>query len=236
MSNHHSQVTSHQSPFLDDRLKVAPWFNYLCFGLIAIGVITFAAGFYLHRDQTWANYLLNNFYFLGLAIGASFFLALQYITQSGWSSGFKRIPEAVASYIPVAALFFLILYFGIHAIYDWSDPGVIKSDEIIRHKVPFLNIPFFMVRIVIYFGCWTIMTRILRRFSVKEDLEGGLTWFHKSEFYSRIYIFLLAITFSLACFDFLMSVEVQYNFWIQELCFGLLPWMRAYPADYCHSA
>ncbi len=95
-----------------------------------------------------------------------------------------------------------------------------------------------MIRIVLYFACWTIMTRILRRFSVKEDLEGGLTWFHKSEFYSRIYIFLLAITFSLACFDFLMSVEARlgkYNFWFQELRFRLLPWFSRYPADHCHS-
>lgn len=211
MNSHQSPVTSRPSSFLDDRLKVAPWFNYLCYALVAVGVITFAVGFFLHPEQTWANYLLNNFYFLGLAIGASFFMALQYITQSGWSSGFKRVPEAMASYIPVAALFFLILYLGIHAIYDWSDPAVVKTDEIIRHKAPFLNVPFFMIRIVIYFACWTIMTRILRRFSVREDMEGGITWFHKSEFYSRIYIFLLAITFSLACFDFLMSVEADWS-------------------------
>ncbi len=48
MDNHQSPVTSHQSSFLDDRLKVAPWFNYLCYALIAVGIITFAVGFYLH--------------------------------------------------------------------------------------------------------------------------------------------------------------------------------------------
>jgi len=210
MANHQSPVTSHQTSFLDDRLKVSAWFNYLCYALIAVGIITFSAGYFFHPEQTWANYLLNNFYFLGLAIGASFFMALQYITQSGWSSGFKRVPEAMASYIPVAAVFFLILYFGIHTIYDWSDPDVIHEHEMVRHKVPFLNIPFFMIRVVLYFTCWIVMTRILRKYSIKEDMEGGHTWFHKSEFYSRIYIFLLAITFSLASFDWLMSVEVDW--------------------------
>jgi dolichol kinase len=33
---------------------------------------------------------LNNYYFSLLAIGASFFFAIQYITQSGWSAMFKR--------------------------------------------------------------------------------------------------------------------------------------------------
>ncbi len=121
---------------MEDKLKVAPWFKYLCYALMATGVITFIFGFINHPEQTWANYLLNNFYFLALAIGASFFMALQYITQSGWSAGFKRVPEAMASYIPVAALFFLLLYFGIHALYHWSHGEAVQADEILHHKAP----------------------------------------------------------------------------------------------------
>jgi hypothetical protein len=51
------------------------------------------------------------------------------------------------------------------------------------------------------------MTRYLRKLSLREDQEGGLTYFYKSEFSSRVYIFLLAITFSLACFDLIMSID-----------------------------
>ena len=66
-----STVTNHLN--MEDRFKVAPWFNYLCYALIAIGIITFVCrDFFIHPEQTWANYLLNNFYFLALAIGASF--------------------------------------------------------------------------------------------------------------------------------------------------------------------
>jgi hypothetical protein len=192
---------------MEDKLKIAPWLNYLCYGLMTAGVITFVIGFLHHPDQTWANYLLNNYYFLSLAIGASFFMALQYITQSGWSAGFKRVPEAMASYIPVAAIFFIVLYFGMHALYHWSHTDVVAQDILLQHKSPYLNVPFFFIRLFVYFTCWIIMTRYLRKLSVREDTEGGLTWFYKSEFYSRIYIFLLAITFSLACFDLLMSID-----------------------------
>jgi len=195
---------------MEDKLKIAPWFRYLCFGLMAFGIVTFIIGFLSHPAQTWANYLLNNFYFLSLAIGASFFMALQYITQSGWSAGFKRIPEAMALYIPVAALFFLLLYFGIHSLYHWSDLDVMNTDTVLQHKLPYLNLSFFMIRLIIYFTCWIIMTRFLRGLSLKEDMKGGLAYFHKSEFYSRIYIFVLAVTFSLACFDLIMSVDPQW--------------------------
>ncbi len=192
---------------MEDRVKIAPWINYLCYTLIGAGAVTFAFGFLTRPEQTWANYLLNNYYFLALAIGASFFMALQYITQSGWSAGFKRVPEAMASYIPFAAVFFILLYFGMHSLYHWSHAEAVEQDVLLQHKSPFLNIPFFFIRLLIYFTCWIIMTRYLRRLSLKEDLEGGLKYFHKSEFSSRIYIFLLAITFSLACFDLIMSID-----------------------------
>ncbi len=192
---------------MEDKLKIAPWLNYLCYGLMAAGVITYIIGFLNRPEQTWANYLLNNYYFLSLAIGGSFFMALQYITQSGWSAGFKRVPEAMASYIPVAALFFIILYFGIHTLYHWSHTEAVEQDILLQQKSPYLNITFFFIRLLVYFACWIIMTRYLRKLSLKEDAVGGLTWFYKSEFYSKIYIFLLAITFSLACFDLLMSID-----------------------------
>jgi len=192
---------------MEDKLKVAPWLNYLCYALIAVGILTFVFGFIYHPEQTWANYLLNNVYFLALAIGASFFMALQYITQSGWSAGFKRVPEAIASYIPVAAILVLLMFPGIHTLYQWAHPEEVEADLLLQHKSAYLNIPFFMIRLVVYFACWTLMTRFLRKLSLKEDLEGGLSFFQKSEFYSRIYIFILAVTFSLACFDLLMSVD-----------------------------
>jgi hypothetical protein len=192
---------------MEDKIKIAPWFRILCFACMAIGIIAFITGFLFRPEQTWANYLLNNFYFLALAIGASFFMALQYITQSGWSAGFKRVPEAMASYIPVAALFFLLIYFGMNALYHWSNPELVSHDKLLMHKSPYLNVPFFMIRLAFYFTLWTIMTRFLRGLSLKEDLNGGLAYFHRSELYSRIYIFLLAVTFSLACFDLIMSVD-----------------------------
>ena len=40
--------------------------------LIGLGLVTFIAGFITDPDRTWANYLLNNYYFLMLALGAAF--------------------------------------------------------------------------------------------------------------------------------------------------------------------
>ena len=176
------------------------------FILIGIGVIAFIWGFLSNPDQTWGNLLLNNFYFVSIAVGASFFMSIQYIAQAGWSAGFKRVPEAITSYLPVAGILFLVMLLGIGKIYHWTHADAALHDELLAHKAIFLNIPFFSIRMVIYFTLWIILARILRKLSLKEDAEGGIVWFEKSEFYSKINIFVLAVTFTFASFDWLMSI------------------------------
>src|SRR5665648_41719 len=191
----------------EDILVVPRKFKYLTFGLIGIGVISMVLGFILNPERAWANYLLNNYYFVSLAIGAAFFGAIQYISQAGWSSAFKRIPEAMASYVPVAAVFFLLMYFGVHSLFHWSHEGIAETDALLAHKVPYLNIPFLFIRIALFFGLWIFMIRLLRKISLKEDAEGGMTWFYQSEKYSKIIIFIIAISFTFFAIDMIMSLE-----------------------------
>lgn len=180
------------------------------FALMIIGAVIMVYAFITHPERAWANLLLNNYMFLSLAIGASFFLAIQFITQSGWSAMFKRVPEAMMSFIPYAGVIMLLLYFGMHYLYHWSHEEAVQTDILIQHKSPYLNIPFFFIRLVLVFVVWTIMTQLLRRASLAEDKNGGLKHFEKSEFLSKVHIFILAITFSLATFDWLMSLEVHW--------------------------
>src|SRR5690606_37858058 len=108
---------------------------------------------------------------------------------------------------PVAAVFFVIMYFGMHSIFEWTHHDVVQTDHLLQYKSPYLNVPFFFARVVVFFIAWIILTKILRRFSLKEDEVGGLEYFHKSEFYFKIFIFFIAVTFSLFSIDMLMSLE-----------------------------
>lgn len=113
----------------------------------------------------------------------------------------------MASYVPVAAVFFLFMYFGMHSLFPWSKEGITGTDALLAHKAPYLNIPFFFLRLVLFFGLWIFMIRLLRKISLKEDAEGGMTYFYKSEKYSKIIIFIIAISFTLFAIDMIMSLE-----------------------------
>ena len=201
---------------MKEQTTVSRNFKIITFLLIAIGAATIIFGLITDRQTTWANYLIVNYYFFSIAMGGAFFFVIQSISQSGWSSAFKRVPEAMMSYIPFAALFFLLIWFGMNDLYQWSHKDIVALDPLVQHKSVFLNVPFFFVRMILYFVLWIVFVRKLRQISLHEDLADPadtnriMILFSKTELYSKIFIFILAVTFSLSAIDWIMSLDVRW--------------------------
>ena len=201
---------------MKEQLTVSRNFKIITLLLIAIGTGTIIFGLITDRQTTWANYLIVNYYFFSIAMGGAFFFVIQSISQSGWSSAFKRVSEAMMSYIPFAALFFLLLWFGVNDLYKWSHKNIVALDPLLQHKSVFLNVPFFFARMSLYFLLWILFIRKLRQLSLQEDLadsansERIMYLFGKAELYSKIFIFILAVTFSLSAVDWIMSLDVKW--------------------------
>ena len=129
---------------MDKKVKFASSLKIFSIVLIVIGIATLAYGFATNPVKTWANYLVNNYYFLSLGIGVTFFGALQYVANTGWSAGFNRVYQSMGNIIPVIAILMLpILFFGMDSIYHWAHEGAAEHDALIAHKEPWLNVPFF---------------------------------------------------------------------------------------------
>ena len=41
--------------------------------------------------------------------------------------------------------------------------------ELLTHKAPYLNVPWFLIRAAIYFAVWLLVSDRLRRWSLKQD-------------------------------------------------------------------
>ena len=195
---------------MEQRIKLSNTYLIICIIAIVIGIAALVIGYISDPQRTWANYLLNSYYFFLLSIGAAFFLALQAITHSGWSAGFRRIPEAMMMFIPVAGILMIFLYFGMEYLYPWTHEGHIAKSELIQHKTPYLNIPFFFLRLIAFFAVWTMLIYLIRKASLREDETGGNSGYNKIEKYSAVFIFFLAVSFSLLGFDLLMSLQAEW--------------------------
>ena len=196
---------------MDKKLQLSGKFKIAMFILIAIGIISVIAGFMSEStERTWANLLLNNYYFLSVAIGGLFWMAMQAITQSGWSAGLLRIPQAMSNFLVISFLLGLVMFLGVHHLYHWSHAEAVAHDALLQHKSPYLNVPFLAIRYVIFFALWIWITQRIKKLSLQEDIDGGLTFFNKVEFLSKVFIFVFAFTFSMFTIDWLMSLDAHW--------------------------
>ncbi len=179
--------------------------------LIFIGVVAFAIALFTgSQERAWHAYLLSYFYFILLPLGGLFFISVQHITKAGWSVSVRRLSEALTAYLPWAFVLTLPLIYGAFSLYDWLDADKVAKDPLLVHKAPYLNLPFFLIRLIVFFTGWIFFAKVLTAFSLKQDQDGDAKWTQKSMKYSVL--FLLFFTFSLSFFsvDLLMSLDAHW--------------------------
>lgn len=193
----------------------------LLLALAGFGGLGLVSGPYFDLYRFWPSFFVQAFYFLSLALGALVFLSIQHVSNAGWSVGLRRIPEALMSYIPVGAVSILALYFGRYTLYEWTHTLPAAQTEALRWKASFLSIPFFFSRMAVLLGLWVLFAYLLRRESLRQDRDGLLGHTGRSKGYSAAFLAIFAVTFSLASFDWLMSMEPEFYSTIYALyCFS----------------
>ena len=98
-------------------------------GLIVLGVVATVVGIVGdhtdHHQRTWANLLVNGFFFFGIGLGALFFFALQNATETAWSVLVKRVFEGIFSFLPIGAIGLVVVFAAgsmhVHHLYHWMD-------------------------------------------------------------------------------------------------------------------
>ncbi len=184
--------------------------------MMIIGIAAVVTGFMTDTTRTWASLLQNNFYFTAMALCGTFFMAFNYVAQAGWSVAIKRVPEAVGGFLKFGmAGMLLIFIFGQHDLYHWThhelyDPASPEYDHILAGKSGFLNVPFYIIRIIAYAAIWIGFHHMLRKHSLLEDIEGGLTHYKRSITLSATFLVLFAVTSSTSAWDFLMSIDAHW--------------------------
>ncbi len=176
---------------------------------IVIGVASLAYGIFAYSPtKVWSALLLNSVNFLTIGLGATFFVAVHIITQSGWHVSVQRIPEAISMSLPFGAIFMIIMLFGLNNVFHWIHE--VHHDPLIMKKEAYLNVPFFITRLFIYLAVWILFTYVLRNLSKKSDLNDGLKYYNKSRTYAALFIVFFAITIVTFAWDWLMSIEAHW--------------------------
>jgi hypothetical protein len=171
-----------------------------------LGVVACAILGAANPKQFFFSWLVSFLFFLSLALGALFFVLIQYAAQGGWGIVLRRIGETIFATMPVMAALFLPLLLGLRDLYEWAAPGAAEHDALLRWKAPYLNVQFFLIRAALYFGIWSFIAHLYYRGSRGQDMTGDPRVSARLRRVAGPAIIVLALTQTFASVDWIMSL------------------------------
>jgi hypothetical protein len=174
------------------------------------GAVIGGLGVVLQPDQFMPSWLIGFLFTFGLSMGCLALLMLQHMTGGQWGLVSRRIFEAGSRLLPLAVLLFIpIVAFGMPKLYLWARPEAVRTDEILQKKEIYLNIPFFLIRAVVYFAVWLFCMMMLNRWSAQQDAgEVAVTEADTRRFrvISAPGLLIYVLLLTLAAVDWIMSL------------------------------
>jgi hypothetical protein len=171
-----------------------------------------------HHESHWYKRVIaalwhNAVFFTGVSLLGVFFLALQYVTWSGWSASIKRVMEAMGYGLFLGApLIIVVLAFGAHDLFHWTHEGLMtvgseNYDAIIAGKEWYLNTSFYWSRTIIYLAGWVILFLAIRKESLLEDKSGNIIHHRRQINWSAGFLVFFGVSSSMMSWDWIMSID-----------------------------
>lgn len=206
--------------------RIAQWLNWdLTLALnprekrhlmIGAGALLFCLlwGLIFGLAQFFHSYLMAYLFWLGVSLGCLAVLMLHHLVGGSWGAMIQRLLEAGTRTLPMLAVLFVPVLLGMGFLYDWSLPSVVAKDEILQYKRWYLNIPFFLIRTVIFFAVWLAIAHYLNAWSKRHEETAG----QATQAYYRIRLQSLSaggilaygLTMTFASFDWVMSLDAHW--------------------------
>jgi hypothetical protein len=189
---------------------------------VAFAVLS-GVGAYVQPDQFFRAYLLGFMAWLGVTLGSMAILMIRHLTGGGWGMVIRRVMGAAMRCVPLMALLFVPLLFGLPRLYIWARPLDAIADKHLREHLQeiapsYLNVHGFILRAAIYFAIWNLLSFLLTKWSAEQDRPGARDNSGRFKAVSGPGLILYGFTISFAAIDWVMSIDPS---WISTI-YGLL--------------
>jgi hypothetical protein len=177
---------------------------------LAVGLAALAAcgaGWYFAPAAFFRAYLFAYVFFAGLSLGCLAIVMLQHLTGGAWGIPIRRILESGTRTLPLVALLFLPIAFGLRRLYPWARTDDVAKDALLQAKEAYLNVPFFLARAAFYFGVWISFAWFVNRWSLEQDHAGSPALTRRLQMLSAAGLVAYGLTMTFASIDWVMSLE-----------------------------
>ncbi len=172
--------------------------------------------FHQLQNRPWSAFYVALFFFFALTLGVLAFLAMQRVAQSGWSIVLFRVMEGITgNLLPITIILFVFLLMSagnLNHLFVWMnpdnfDPTSPNYDPVVDGKSFWLNIPFWIVRAVIYITGWNLYRYFTRKLSIAQDTSNDLVNYRKNWKLSVGFLLFFMLTESMMSWDWIMSLD-----------------------------
>src|SRR5579871_300944 len=171
-----------------------------------VGLLLAIVGLLLDREQFLRSYLFAYLVWTGMAVGCTGILLLHHVVGGKWGMVIRRMCEAGSRTLPYMAILLIPVLLGMRALYVWTRPEALQ-DANIQSKAAYLNVPFFVIRAVLYFAIWSVYVSLLNKWSAEQDRTGDESLIGKMRALSAPGLVVFTVTTTFAFVDWIMSLE-----------------------------
>jgi len=194
---------------------------------ILVGLLGLAYGVTTGDKSPFLGWLWASSFWLSIAIGLLMLVMIFRVFNSKWTPIVRRQQEHGLAAFPWLGLCFLPLVIvgwmggdesGI--LWSWINPDSetlevtsvtsVSEDVLHQKKAGYLNLGFFTLRLIAYFGIFCGLSYWLRKVSFSQDVDGDPKWTHLGMKISAAGIPAAALALTFGAFDLFMSLEYQW--------------------------
>ncbi len=194
-----SSSIEYQKKDLPDKIRLAG------FALLAAGLLLVIAGYLVNPARAAFNNIIGFSFLVSIAVGSLFYVAIEYLSGAVWSTPFRRIGEFLSSIIYLLPLLLIPLLLNVDKIFHWTHPD--PADKTLVGKAPYLNVSFFVIRVIAFIVIWALFHFLIARNSKKQDSKQDSSLTAKNIKISAVFMPFFTLTISFTAIDWLMSLE-----------------------------
>ena len=215
----HGHNFGERDPWIDDALGRVQRPALLA---AAAGLVLLILGLFIHGAEGFFQaYLYAYLFWTGIALGCLSLLLLAHLVGGTWGAVIRRPLESGVRLLPLMAVLFIPILFGMGSLYEWTHAEWINSHsgELMWFKRTWLSKWFFILRTVIYFAVWIVLSLLVLRWGDEQDRTADPRIFRRMQQLAGPGLVLYVATMTLAAFDWAMSLDPDWFSTIWGLLF-----------------
>jgi hypothetical protein len=191
---------------------MTPYFHRVARFALILGVVLLilcgVLGFFFPA-LFFEGYLTAFVFWIEIPLGCLALLLIQYLTGGQWGLAITRLLEAGMMTLPLFAVLFLPVLAGMSYLFPWTHPLGGEIGNLVRQKEAYLNIPFYLVRYVLYFVVLGALAVRYRGLSLRRD-EPGSSSLATMKKWSGPSLIVFVLLMNFASIDWVMSLNPEW--------------------------